>query len=104
MIVIYMAVKDLQEANRISRFLLEKRLVACTNSFPIDCMYLWEGQVQEGREYAILCKTVDGLYPRVEKEIKKLHSYEIPAIYSWKVDRANPDYLGWVEKEIKKEK
>ena len=45
MAFVYITCKDKKEARKISRFLLEKKLIACANIFPIESMYRWEGKM-----------------------------------------------------------
>jgi periplasmic divalent cation tolerance protein len=99
--IIYITTRNAGEAKKISSHLLKKRLVACTNIFPIESMYWWEDEIQENVEFVILAKTKDENYEKVEAEIKKMHEYDVPAIYSWKIDKINKDYSDWIKKETK---
>ena len=99
--IIYITCKDIDEAKNISQHLIEKKLVACANIFPINSIYPWKGEIQDTEEIVVLLKTTDNNYEKVETEIKKIHSYDTPAIYSWIVDKINKDYLDWVNKETK---
>lgn len=101
MILVYVTCKDAEEARKISKALLEKRLVACANFFPVSSMYFWKGSVKDDSEYGLVLKTVKRKFKEVEKEIKKVHSYECPCIVSLNVDNASKDFLGFVKKEIK---
>src|SRR3970040_1149452 len=62
-----------REAKKISSNLLKKRLVACVNIFPIESMYFWDGELQENVEFAILAKTRDENYSKVENAVKEMH-------------------------------
>lgn len=95
--IIYITCKDINEAKKISRHLIEKKLVACANIFPINSIYSWENEIKEANEVVVLLKT-NNSYEKVETEIKKLHSYDTPAIYSWTVDKINKDYSDWINK------
>ena len=99
--IVYITTRSSAEAKKISSHLLKKRLVACTNIFPIESMYWWEGDIEENVEFVILAKTRDENFLKVEKAVKELHSYDIPAIYSWKADKVNKDFSNWVRKETK---
>ncbi len=96
--IIYITCKDIDEAKKISRHLIEKKLVACANIFPINSVYPWKGEIQDTEEIVVLLKTSNNNYEDIESEIKKIHSYDIPAIYSWTVDKINKDYLNWINK------
>lgn len=101
MILVYVTCKDLEEAKKISKVLLEKRLAACTNFFPVSSMYWWDKSMNLDSEFALVLKTVKEKFREIEKEIKKVHSYECPCIVSLNVDEASKDFLEWVKKEIK---
>ena len=97
--IVYITVPNVGEAKKISHQLLHKKLVACTNIFPIESMYWWNGEINENVEFVILAKTSDKNFEKIEKTVKGMHKYEMPAIYSWKVDKVSKDYEDWVNKE-----
>ncbi len=101
MILVYVTCKDVEEAKNISRILLEKRLVVCANFFPINSMYSWKGSVNNDNEFVLILKTIDKNFKKIEKEIKKVHSYECPCIISIKVSKVNKEFLEFIKKEIK---
>lgn len=95
MITIYMTCKDEKEARKIAKSLLKKKLIACANFFPIQSMYWWQGKVEESQEYAMIAKTQDAKYDSIVKEVKKLHSYDVPCIEMIK-STANKECLKWI--------
>ena len=100
MISVYITCKDEKEAVRISKHLLKKRLIACSNIFPIKSMYWWKKKIVDDNEIIMLAKTTNKNYEKIKKEVKKLHSYDIPCILKFNAE-ANREYKGWVEKETK---
>ena len=99
MVLLYITCKDKNEAKKISLHLLENRLIACSNMFPIESMYWWQNKLVEDKEVAIVVKTISKKVKEVEGEVKKLHSYETPCIIrikSW----ANKEFSEWVKKEV----
>jgi periplasmic divalent cation tolerance protein len=98
MILVYITCKDEAEAKKVSRHLLEKRLAACTNSFPVRSMYWWEGKVADEKEVVVLAKTRDLLYEPVRKEVARIHSYDVPCIMRIPV-QANEPFEKWVHDE-----
>lgn len=101
MIVIYITCLGEEEARKISKHLLDKHLIACANMFPVRSMYLWKGKINDGAEFAIIAKTKKENFDAVQKEVKKLHSYDVPCIECWNVEDVNKEYRDWVEKETK---
>ena len=99
MVLIYITCKDAKEAQKISEHLLKKRLIACSNMFPIRSMYWWKGKIEKSSEIAILAKTSDGQFEKIKKEVKKIHSYEIPAIVKIQTE-SEENYQNWVERVI----
>ena len=100
MILVYIICRDEKEAVKISRYLLEKRLIACSNIHPIQSMYWWKGKLQDEKEAVILAKTLDKNYNKIKKEVEKIHSYDVPCILKLNVE-ANEGYDEWVRKEVK---
>lgn len=95
--LIYITTRNAEEAKKISKALLEKKLVACTNIFPIESMYWFSNELQEDVEFVVLAKTKDSNFEKVEKEIHGLHSYDTPAIFSWKADKVSGKYDKWIK-------
>jgi len=50
MTLVYITCRDEKEAVKISRHLLNKRLIACSNIHPIRSLYWWKGKIQDGKE------------------------------------------------------
>ncbi|ODS38364.1 MAG: divalent cation transporter [Candidatus Altiarchaeales archaeon WOR_SM1_86-2] len=98
MIIIYITSKDKKEAKAIARHLLEKKLVACANIFPIESLYWWENKIEEDNEFVLIVKTVKERFNEVKEEVKAVHSYTTPCILKIEVE-ANPEFLEWVKKE-----
>src|SRR3989344_3036074 len=68
MISVYVTCKNKQEAVNISRLLLQKKVIACSNIFPINSLYNWKGKLNEASmaiaEAVKLCRPlVIPMYP-----------------------------------------
>ncbi len=89
-----------EEADVISRALVEARLAACVQVVgPIESRYWWEGAVQVTQEWLCLAKTTASRYPQLEATIRELHSYDVPEIVAVPVAMGSEPYLRWVEQE-----
>lgn len=86
-----------ESAGTIARALLEQKLAACVQISAIDSIYTWDGEVQESSEFRLLAKTTDERYPAVEAAIRRLHTYDLPAIVGFPLTRAYAPYADWVE-------
>ncbi len=92
---------DLKEARRISGALLEKRLVSCCNMVPgIESLYRWKGRIEGSREALIILKTRKERMEEIIKEVRKLHSYELPDIHFMEIKPGYEDLAEWIKKEV----
>ena len=100
MTLIYITCKDEKEAVKISKLLLDKKLIACSNMHPIRSMFMWEGKMQDEKEYVIMAKTKEKNFEKIKKEVERIHSYDIPCIL--KIDaEANESFDKWVNEAVK---
>jgi periplasmic divalent cation tolerance protein len=98
MLIFYITHPDEKTARAIADQLLEQRLIACANIFPITSAYTWQGAVQHEGEWVSLLKTRNSLEMDVEKAISALHPYEVPCLVRWEV-RANAAYEAWIDEQ-----
>lgn len=105
MIIVCTYCPDLKEAEKIGKYLLEKRLCACVSIIPgVKSFYFWppkKGKIESSKEAVLLIKTVEDNYQKIEKEITKIHSYKVPLIFSLKPDKFSKKYFSWLKEEIK---
>jgi periplasmic divalent cation tolerance protein len=101
---IYVTTGSMDEAKKIAKDLLDQKLIACANMFPITSLYFWDDALQEDSEIAVIMKTRSGLVDTLIEEIKKIHSYDVPCIVSWEIVTGNQEYLSWVGAETKEPK
>lgn len=97
--LVYITAGSIDEAKQIGRILVEERLVACVNIFPVTSIFQWKG-VQEANEIAIIAKTKLENVQRVIARAKQLHSYDVPCIISWEIEQGYPPFLKWIDDEV----
>ena len=97
MISVYITCPNMAEAKKISNQLLEQNLIACSNMFPIQSMYKWKGKLVDEGEVAMLCKAKKDNFKKIEVEVKKMHSYDVPCIIAFDWVDSNKDFSDWVE-------
>ena len=95
----YVTVNDQEAAKKISLDLLENKLAACTNWFPITSAYRWDGEIKQADEVVLIIKTRDGMRREIEKTIAKHVNYT-NFIAEIDVDSVNSDYLQWLQTEV----
>ena len=100
MVLAYIICKDNKEAERISMLLLKKRLIACANIFPVKSLYWWKGKILKHAESVLIAKSSRKKYKKLEREVKKIHSYEVPCILNINAI-PNIEYGRWAQKELR---
>jgi periplasmic divalent cation tolerance protein len=100
-ISIYAVFANADEANRIGRAMVEKRHAACVNIIaPVRSIYRWKGAVEQVDEVAAIFKTTDSSAEALIAGIAGLHSYDVPCIVSWPIDKITASYAAWVEESV----
>ena len=100
-IAVVTTVAGKKEARAMARALVEAQLAACAQISRIESVYAWKGEIERGKEYRVLFKTTEDSYPAVENAIRRLHSYELPAIHAFAFEHVYPAYAAWIEENAK---
>jgi periplasmic divalent cation tolerance protein len=97
---VYAVFADEQEACRIGGIVVEERLAACVNVLgPCHSIYRWKGKVEVATEAPAIFKAPADKADALVARIAELHSYDVPAIAIWPVEKAFPAYADWVNEE-----
>ena len=100
-ISVYAVFASLDEAERIGRLVVEERLAACINILaPVRSIYRWHGAVEQADEVAAIIKTSRAAADALIARVTALHSYEVPCIVTWPVDKLTASYAAWVEDNV----
>jgi periplasmic divalent cation tolerance protein len=97
-ISIYAVFADADEAERIGRLVIEERLAACVNILgPCRSIYRWQGKIETAEEVPAIFKTNRRNQNELIARIAELHSYEVPCIVTWPIDKIIQNYASWIE-------
>ena len=98
---VYAIFANAEEAERIGRTVVEERLAACINILP-SCrsIYRWQGKVETAEEVPAIFKTTSDQADSLIARIVALHSYDVPCITVWPVDKLLGSYADWVEQAV----
>ena len=89
------------EAERIGRTVVEEGLAACINIMaPCRSIYRWQGLVETAEETPAVLKTTASGADALISRLAALHSYDVPCIAVWPIDRLLLGYAEWVEQNI----
>jgi periplasmic divalent cation tolerance protein len=94
----------LTEARRIARTVVSNRLAACVNIIlsPIESFYTWKGKLERAREYLLVMKTTAKRLAELEREVTRIHSYEVPEFIALPITEGSSDYLAWLQESVKR--
>ena len=100
--IIYITAGSKEEADKLSRGLVEEKLAFCVNAVPgIQSTYQWEGEIHVDDEILLIVKTRQDRYETLEQWVKQNHSYDVPEIISLPIQKGLPEYLlaidDWVD-------
>lgn len=100
-VTVYAIFADADEAERIGRTVVQERLAACINVLaPCSSIYRWQGEIQTSEEVPAILKTTAEAADALISRIAGLHSYEVPCIAVWPIDKLLLGYADWVEQSI----
>lgn len=85
------------DAQAIAEALVSEGHAAAVNVLPqLQSTYKWQGTLHTRREHLVMIKAPAVKYSEIEKRIRALHSYELPAIIAVPIVRGLPEYLHWL--------
>ena len=88
-------------AKSIAKLLVENRLAACVQMFPIESVYVWQDKICDESEIMLLIKSKAEMFGRISALITKYHTYEVPQIIQIPITGGLPEYLKWIEDWVK---
>ena len=92
--IIYITAGSKEEADKLSRGLVEEKLAFCVNTLPgIQSTYQWEGKIHVDDEILLIVKTRQDRYEALERWVKQNHSYDVPEIISLPIQKGLPEYV-----------
>ncbi len=99
---VYVVFANADEAMRIGRIVVEERLAACIKVLaPCASIYWWDGAVVQSDEVPALLKTTVAGADALIARTAELHSYEVPAIAVWPIERLAASFGDWVENQVR---
>jgi len=88
---------SIDEARKISRYLVQERYVACAQIVPwIESIYMWDNRLETSQETLVIFKTTLNLFPAVKDIILKNCQYDVPEILATEVVVGHEEYVKWL--------
>lgn len=93
---------NLDEARKISRYLVQDRYVACAQITPwIESVYMWNNQLETAQESKIVLKTRREHFNSIKEIILQNCKYQVPEITMIEIQDGNKEYLDWITESTK---
>lgn len=99
MIVLLVSFEKLEHAETMANYLIDNKLAACVELYPVTNFYVWDGKKQQNKEISGVIKTVGKNFEKIQNAFKELISYDIPQIIKVEAT-ANDSYLQWVKESV----
>lgn len=101
-IVVMSTCSSEEEAERISKALVEERIAACVNVIPgLRSFYRWQGAVESASEWLLLIKSSREKFDAVRIALEKAHSYDVPEIVAIPIVEGSLNYLTWLDGSLR---
>jgi periplasmic divalent cation tolerance protein len=104
LLLVYTTWESVKQAKSAGKYLLKKRLCGCVNILgDANPIFWWPpkmNKIDESKETVMIIKTLKNKYQDLEKEIYKIHSFDIPCIIALPVYKVNKDYYDWIQGEV----
>lgn len=101
-IAVFVTCSSAAEAKAIAGALLSKRIVACANIISgVRSDFWWKGKIDSADETLLVLKTTRKNFAKAEKEVRRLHSYDVPEIIALPIVAGSEAYLDWIDKSVK---
>jgi periplasmic divalent cation tolerance protein len=100
MVFIHTTCAKKEEAEKLGKLIIEKKMGACVHYWPIISMYRWNGELKETEEVMMVITTFESKLEEVNDLISKHHSYSTPMIAGVDVRRINRTYKEWITEQV----
>ena len=99
--IVLVTCASIAEAGRIAQHVVERKLAACANIVPrVESIYRWKGKVERAKETLLMIKTTAARLRKLESEVKRLHSYDVPEFVAVPIVAGSQQYLEWLRKSV----
>jgi len=95
--LVYITCKNIKEAKKIGKKLVEEKIAACVNIIPkVFSYFYWKNKFESVTESILLAKCSKKNLEKLIKRVKELHSYELPDISAIEIKKGLKEFIEWV--------
>lgn len=96
MIIAWTTVEKEDDARRLARGAVERRLAVCTQvDGPIESHFPWQGRIETAREYRLWFKCLPTNASALGLWVQANHPYEVPQWIEVSAETVGEKYLSW---------
>lgn len=89
---------SLDEARKVSRYLVQEKLCSCAQIIPwVESIYSWNGSLETAQESKVLLKARRYQFEAISRVIAENSKYEVPEILYRGIEGGNEAYLEWMK-------
>ncbi len=97
-IVVQTTCANKKEAKFIAKSLIKNSLAACVQIHKIESFYMWDKKFCSDDEVLISIKTKKKNFKKIKSKIKELHSYDLPEIIGFRIQKSSKEYKDFINK------
>ncbi len=86
-----------ESAETIIAAVMNAKLAACVQAFPVVSHYVWKDKLQRDDEVSLQIKIRTADYVALAAAIRAVHPYETPEILRVEIAEGENKYLDWIE-------
>ena len=98
--LLFISCKNIKEADKISIHLLKLKLIVCAKKISINSNYLWENKIESDSEILLIMDSIEENFEMIDKEVKKIHSYQTYNLLMTRVNKINNKSLKWLQDNL----
>ena len=100
MVFIYTTCTTEEEAKKLGKLILDRKMGAGVDYWPVNSMFNWQGQLKQLPQIMLSIVTFEKKLEDVNDLISNQHSYSVPMIAGVDVRRINRAYREWMTQEV----
>lgn len=100
---LYVTTPNYDDARKLAHKIVEERAATCANILPkVESVYWWKGNLETANECVVIFKTRADQVDEAMRSIRLWHSNSTPCIVSIPIEKADADYLDWLQGEVRR--
>ena len=84
-------------ADAIVARVLDEKLAACVQAFPVTSHYVWQGERRKEPEILLQMKIKSSDWAALREAIRDVHPYDTPEIVRTPIEDGHAPYLRWID-------